>query len=90
VGRHRRNADSAAEWFINVRDDARLHVAAMLDASLSTERFFAFAEPYNWIDILAVIRELRPGRQVPEDFPNLPRDLSTVDNELGKELLKKW
>jgi hypothetical protein len=43
----RRHAESGTEYFINVRDDARLHVAATIDASLSNERIFAFAEPYN-------------------------------------------
>ena len=87
---HNVSADYETEWFINTRDDGRLHVAATIDTSVQNERIFAFAEPFNWNDILASIRELRPDNKVPDDFPDLPRDLSTVDNALGKELLKKW
>lgn len=57
---------------------------------MQNERIFAYAEPFNFNDLLAIIRKLRPGQKIPADFPNLQRDLSTVDNGLGKELLKKW
>ena len=63
---------------------------ATIDASLSNKRIFAFADPYHWSDILATIRELRPGRIFPDDFRGLPRDPSTLDNDLGEEFLKKW
>ena len=65
-------------------------VVATIDASLSNERIFAFADPYNWNDILAVIHELRPSQKFPDDFRDLPQDLSTVGNNLGEELRKKW
>lgn len=37
-----------AEWFIDVQDDARLHVAAITNGDVSNERIFGFAEPFNW------------------------------------------
>lgn len=51
---------------------------------LSNKRIFAFADPYHWSDILATIRELRPGQIFPDDFRGLPRDPSTLDNDLGE------
>jgi hypothetical protein len=65
------------------------HVAATIDTSLSNERIFAFADPYNWNDILAITHELRPGQIFPDDFRGLPRDLSTLDNDLGEEFPKR-
>ncbi|KAJ7653909.1 NAD-P-binding protein [Mycena polygramma] len=42
------------QWFINVADTARLHVAALIDPSCNGKRIFAYAEPFNWNDVLAV------------------------------------
>lgn len=78
------------QHMINVVDDARLHLLAALDGTVANERIFAFAYPYNWNDILDVFRELRPDRKFLENDPNLGRDITEVDNELGLALLKKW
>lgn len=78
------------QHMINVVDDARLHLLAAVDKTVANERIFAFAYPYNWNDILDIFRELRPDRNFVENEPNLGRDLTEVDNELGLLLLKKW
>lgn len=49
----------------------------------------AFAEPYNWNQILAICRKLRPDKDLPADLDDDSRDLSTVDTELSKRLLKE-
>ncbi len=48
------SAENAIEWFVNTTDDGRLHVAATIDASVENERIFAFAEQFNWTDILHI------------------------------------
>ena len=75
---------------VDVKDTARLHVAALVDPEVQNERILAFAYPYNWNDILACLRELCPGKKFLEDIVNEPQDLSRVDNSRGVYLLKKF
>lgn len=78
------------QYFVDVRDDARVHIGALIDKTVENQRLFAFARPFNWNDILASIRRARPGAKVLPDIEGLGRDLSTVDNEPAEQLLKKW
>ncbi|KAJ7615669.1 hypothetical protein DFH06DRAFT_1286152 [Mycena polygramma] len=57
------------QWFVNVADTARLHVAALIDPACNGKRIFAYAEPFNWNDILGVLRKQNPGREFLEDVP---------------------
>ena len=75
---------------VNVKDTARIHVAALLDPEVANERILAFAYPYNWNDILAVLRKLYPHKKFPADIENEPRDLSKLDNSRGAALLKAF
>jgi len=78
------------EWFVNVQDTARLHVAALIDADIKNERVFAYAEPFNWNDALAAMRKARPDSEVPEDRKDNSRDLSKVlPKARAEEILKK-
>lgn len=62
-----------------------------MDASLKDERIFAFNVPFNWTDVINIIKELRPdAKDVAEAPKDEVRDLSKVPNELGAELLRKW
>lgn len=78
---------------VNVRDCARVHLIALLDTSVANERIFAFDEIFTWTKVIDIISELRP-----KDAERLqalkPKDevadATTVDNELGGELLKTW
>jgi len=76
------------QWFVNVKDAARLHISGLINPSVENERIYAFAAPFNWNDVLAILRELYPDRKFPEDIPNEPRDLCKVPNQRGAELLK--
>ncbi|KAJ6516919.1 NAD-P-binding protein [Mycena vitilis] len=77
------------QWYINVVDAARLHVAALTDPLCNGKRYFGFAAPFNWNDILAILRKQNPGRTFIEDIPDLGRDLSEVPNQVAETLLKK-
>ncbi|KAF7977686.1 hypothetical protein HWV62_2932 [Athelia sp. TMB] len=78
-----------AEWFVDVRDAASLHVHALISPQLSSGgiRIWAVSAPFNGNDILHVLRELHPDKNFPADFEGLPRDLSRIDNRRGSELL---
>jgi nucleoside-diphosphate-sugar epimerase len=78
------------QYYINIADDAIVHVAALLYKDVSSERLFAFAYPYNWNDILAIFRKLYPTKKFIDDIPNLQRDLSIVTNGRAEDLLKRF
>ena len=70
--RYRRSAGAdeshPPEYYIDVQDDALLHVAAAIHPDVQSERIFAFAEPVNGDRVLAILRKLYPTRSFPEDF----------------------
>ena len=79
----------APQWFVNVQDTARLHVAALIDPACNGERIFAFAAPFNGNDILAVLRKLYPKRKFLDDVPDQGKDITEIPNEDAEELLRK-
>ncbi|KAI0023480.1 aldehyde reductase [Xylariomycetidae sp. FL0641] len=66
-----------AQYFVDVQDDALLHVAAAIHPGVASERIFAFAAPENGNTLLAILRRLYPGRTFPADF-QAEQDLSDV------------
>ena len=44
------------QYYVDVRDTARLHVIALVDSDCNGQRLFAFAGPFNPNDILAAFR----------------------------------
>ena len=80
------------QYFINVVDTARIHLAAAaLDAKVENERIFAFASPFTFTEMISILKELRPDLNTLAAPPkDEGEDLSNVPNELGAELLKKW
>ncbi|KAL8945604.1 MAG: hypothetical protein Q9222_007876 [Ikaeria aurantiellina] len=89
------SAKSAAEryppqWVVDVQDTARLHVAALIDPEVESQRILAFAHPFNWNDVLVRLREMYPDRKFERDIEGLGRDLSTLDNSPSAELLRKF
>jgi nucleoside-diphosphate-sugar epimerase len=75
-------------WFINVRDDAKLHVAALIDPACNGERFLGFVAPYTLNQVLALLRKLYPDREFQED-KDMGEDLCQVSNPEVEALLKK-
>lgn len=82
------------QYYINVTDNARLHlIPALLDRDVQNERIFAFADQFNWTDLVDAIVKARPAaKEKLAKFrdENEERDLSKVPNELGAKLLTKW
>lgn len=66
------------EYFVDVRDTARLHVAALVVPSVKSKRILAYAEPYNWSQLLDILRKAYPSREWPANIPNEAKDLSTI------------
>lgn len=88
------NGDTSAfstppQYFVDVRDTGRIHVVGLIDPSADRQRLFAFAEPFNWNDVLAIFRKQNPGKTFPEHADGMGRDLSQIPSEFAEELLKK-
>ncbi|KAF7562635.1 hypothetical protein G7046_g1471 [Stylonectria norvegica] len=77
---------------IDVVDAARLHVAALLDPEVHDERVMGFGTPFNWTDIVGLLRRVRPDNKLIPDAPeNEGRDEATVkDRARAEGLLKSF
>jgi hypothetical protein len=67
-----------------------LHVAALIDQQLKDERIQGWAVPFNWNDVLAILRRAYPERQFVDDLPGMGKILATTDDTLARRLLKEW
>jgi hypothetical protein len=52
---------------VDVADTAYLHVAAMTETDIKSERIFAFSEVYNYNDILAALKKAKPDYEFPPE-----------------------
>jgi hypothetical protein len=59
---------------VDVADTAYLHVAAMTETDIKSERIFALSEVYNYNDILAASKKAKPDYElVSINFCTRPR-----------------
>lgn len=80
------------EYFVDVKDTARLHVAGLLDSTIRNERLFAYAAPFNMHDIFDVLRKLRPlNTMMPDAHENEGRDLTEVSpGNRAEQVMKQF
>ncbi|KAL1638791.1 hypothetical protein SLS58_008605 [Diplodia intermedia] len=77
-------------YWINIKDMARLHVAALLHPEVKNERIFGFAGTYTMNEFLAFYRKHYPDREFPEDIPGVECDLAEIEPaKRAEELLKE-
>ncbi|KAL9480907.1 hypothetical protein ACSS6W_005693 [Trichoderma asperelloides] len=76
--------------YVNVKDVAVLHVAAILDEDTKEERIQAWAGPFNWNDVLAILRRLYPTHEFVEDLPESAAISARADDSVPLKLLRKW
>ncbi|KAI8317685.1 Aldehyde reductase 2 [Colletotrichum sp. SAR11_240] len=55
-------------YFVDVQDDAALHLAAAILPDVKAERIFAFAFPMHWDQILEIMRKQNPDRKFADNF----------------------
>ncbi|KAJ0382944.1 hypothetical protein COL922a_011482, partial [Colletotrichum nupharicola] len=55
-------------YFIDVQDDGLLHVAGAVLPDVKGERIFGFAEPFNYDQILGILRKQNPGRNFHDNY----------------------
>nr|POE80008.1 aldehyde reductase 2 [Quercus suber] len=78
------------QWFVNVADTARLHVAALLDPACNGKRLFAYADTYSPRRLVEILRKQNPGRSFGDDIPDQGEDIMEVPNQEAEALLRKW
>ncbi|KAL2825840.1 hypothetical protein BDW59DRAFT_161506 [Aspergillus cavernicola] len=82
----RRDGEVPAQHFVNVQDDARLHVIALAHPDVQEERIFAVTAPFSINDIVAILRKLYPKRKW-EDLQEDEQDLCVFDGVQRAEQL---
>jgi hypothetical protein len=75
-----------------VEDVARLCVVGTLDREVNSERIFAFGEQTNWIEVVSILRELRPNNKLISDpIGEFVRDRTeVVPKKRAEELLRRF
>ena len=79
-----------AMHFVNVRDCAKVHVAALLDGQADRKRLFAMTGPFNWNDVLEILRRERPDGKIAADMDGLGKDSTVWLTAEAEELLRRW
>lgn len=78
------------EYFIDVRDDAKLHIVALVNPDVQNERIFAFAETYTRHQLFTIIKEARPNAKIEAVPESNDRDLSEVTERSRAVALLGW
>jgi nucleoside-diphosphate-sugar epimerase len=76
------------QYFVDVRDTARVHVGALINRGTEGERLWTFGEPYNWNQILKIYRRIYPGHKFIDDIEGVGVDKSLPPNKPAEDLLK--
>ena len=77
------------QYFINAKDIARLHVAALILPGVEGERLLGYAKPFSHTEILEILRKIKPDKQFESAPEGEGRDVSNVDNRRSEELVNK-
>lgn len=79
-----------ADFYVDVEDTARLHVAALLHPTVSSERIFAYAKAYTWKSMQNVLKSLYPDKSFVPDIEEHDIDKSVIiGRKRAEELLKE-
>ncbi|KAH7077719.1 hypothetical protein BKA63DRAFT_410328 [Paraphoma chrysanthemicola] len=76
------------QWYISPIDDALLHVSALIHSDVDGERLFAYAERWNWNQILAILRKHYPQKTFPDDVDGQKDDRVKPPNARAEEVLR--
>ncbi|TVY78747.1 Aldehyde reductase 2 [Fusarium oxysporum f. sp. cubense] len=76
------------EYYIDVQDTGRLHVAAAVFDHVKDRRTFSFAERFSWDNVLDILRKTAPNKEFPNNFSagSDPNDIKPRDE--AEQLLR--
>ena len=80
------------EWYVDVEDTARLHVIAVLDPNVKSERLFACAGPIRWDDVVQILRKLQPHNSaIPDATKDAVKEkFDIVPSRRAEQLLRDF
>lgn len=79
------------EWYVDMVDVSRIHLAAAFDKTIVGERFIAAASKFDWNELIDTIQKISPSANVAPRFPEpVDKDLGDNDFAPGEAVLKKW
>ena len=81
--------NSAPQFAIDVKDNARLHVAGLTMADVEGERLLALSEPFNYSRWCVSLQKIDPSKNFPPPPENEGKNIGTVDMKRSIELLKR-
>ncbi|KAK7419023.1 hypothetical protein QQX98_003525 [Neonectria punicea] len=58
----------APQYYVDVQDTGRLHVAAAIFSGIEDQRIFAFAGRFSWDQVLEILRKNEPEKKFPDNF----------------------
>ncbi|KZF24892.1 putative aldehyde reductase II [Xylona heveae TC161] len=76
--------------YVDVKDVALLHMAALTEEDVKNERLLAHAGPFNFNSWLSAFRQIDPSKAWPADDPNQQHDCSIIDTRRSEEILKRY
>ncbi|KAL2194438.1 hypothetical protein P885DRAFT_42573 [Corynascus similis CBS 632.67] len=81
--------DEPIDFFVDVQDNARIHVAALIHPEVQDQRIFAYAAPYTWRNVQRVIQMLYPGKVLDKYIADAEPDKSEIIPAARAEALLK-
>lgn len=82
------SVDTLIEYFIDVDDAGRLHVAAAVLPKVEDQRIFGFGGRFNWDMILDIFRTHVPGRKFPNNFSSGEDGNEIIPRGKAEQLLR--
>ncbi|EWZ31040.1 hypothetical protein FOCG_08155 [Fusarium oxysporum f. sp. radicis-lycopersici 26381] len=76
------------QYYIDVEDTGRLHVAAAIFDHVKEQRIFGFAGRFSWDAILDILRKNFPNRTFPENFSGGEDPNEIEPRDKAEQLLK--
>jgi len=77
------------QWCCYVEDTVLLHIAALVLPGVKNERIFSMAHRFDWNEILDIFKKNYPDHKFLDSLPDVGRDMVTIPNERGVELLRQ-
>ena len=78
-----------ADWLVDTRDVAAIHVAALLSDSTNGERLWAAGHPFSGNQLLGVWRKAFPEREIRADFEFPEGPKIVLDRSKSTKMLKE-
>ena len=77
------------QWFVDVQDVARLHLAATTFGSINSRRLFAYGAPFSWNEIVEILKAARTDAYYGEPDPDEGQCLSEPARDFATEILER-